>query len=362
MRIQNISLFPKQPNFNSRSRVNQQKTLVCHPKNAMENLHLLGSQYPINYSTNQGEINKTNKTYDSFTGLRDKKYLLAVLEKRIASCKKNNKSLSIAMFDMDNFKSVNELLGYETGDKFIKTIGQNISNEAHRNSIHSYRFGGDEFVLVFNGQTPEEQKKIADIITEKINKDEYIKSQEQKYHSNALDKLLEYGTSSKKINDLMALKSKKAILSDIKENLATEEAKNDSYLVQTIDTVNADIKSIYTDLIKESEAEEKDEKTKSWLSDIGNRIDSPYPPSAQEEKELDEYLLSIYDKSPQIYQIKKWISDFQLNNGFSVSGGVVTFTPATLQDKTPLDLINDAGEVLKKGKNTKKGVNYTQIA
>ena len=46
-------------------------------------------------------------------------YLLKVLEKRIEEGKSSGKALSIAMFDMDNFKSVNELLGYETGDMFI---------------------------------------------------------------------------------------------------------------------------------------------------------------------------------------------------------------------------------------------------
>ena len=49
-----------------------------------------------------------------------------------------------------------------------------------------------------------------------------------------------------------------------------------------------------------------------------------------------------------------------MNNGFRISGGVMTYTPESLQGKTPIDIINITGELLKKGKNTKKGINYIQ--
>ena len=78
--------------------------------------------YVYVYEDPTADISIEDRTYDSFTGLKDKNYLLTVLDKKIEESQKTGKSLSIAMFDMDNFKSVNELLGYETGDDFIKAI------------------------------------------------------------------------------------------------------------------------------------------------------------------------------------------------------------------------------------------------
>ena len=362
MRIQSINTYQIQPNFNSRNRVDQKNTIRYYCPNNISTIKKFGVESSIGKDLvlHTNTIKRSDRTYDSFTGLRDKSYLIKVLDRKIAESQRNNKNISIAMFDMDNFKSINELLGYEIGDNFIKTIGKNISEEAKNNSLYPYRFGGDEFVLVFNDEPVQKQKEIADKITERINSNEYIKSKEQDYYKNALNKLYEYSKSSNKVQELISLKSKRNILQDIHFNLATDEAKNDPYLMKTIDDVNENIGTLYKDLIYECIDNEQDEKTKKHLLLFADIVESRKGISPKIEKRTEEYLLSVYDKSAQIYQTKKWLSDFNINNGFSVSGSVVTFTPNMIKGKTPLDLIDMAGEFLKKGKNTKKGTNYIQ--
>ena len=73
---------------------------------------------------------------------------------------------------------------------------------------------------------------------------------------------------------------------------------------------------------------------------------------------LDEYLLAVYDRTFEIYQIKKWLNDFDKNSGFGITGGIVRFNKNALENKTALDVINEAGEVLKNGKNVQKGKCY----
>lgn len=363
MQIQNINTNLDQPNFNSRYRVDQKKNLIYIPPRTFVNTRVVDTDAIFGKDLLVSGLKSTDRTYDSFTGMRDKNYLIAALNKKMQESKIFNKSLSVAMFDMDNFKSVNELLGYETGDKFIKAISRSVSEEAKKEALYPYRFGGDEFVIVFNNESQERQKQIADRITEKINDNEYIKSEEPEYHCNAVALLQEYNSSNKKIQDLLFLKSQRDILSDVHCNLTTKEAKNDPYLMKKIDDVNDGIRYLYKDLITECIENEEDENIKDDLSSFLNLLENNNSIPLNKEKKTDEYLLAVYDKSAQIYQTKKWLSDFHRNKGFSMSGGIVTFSPEALKDKTPMDIIDTVGEVLKKSKNCRKGTNlYVQTA
>ncbi len=47
---------------------------------------------------------------------------------------------------------------------------------------------------------------------------------------------------------------------------------------------------------------------------------------------LDEYFSARYDKSTEIYQIKKWQKDFNNANGFSITCGIVNFEPEVIKN------------------------------
>lgn len=303
-------------------------------------------------------VSASKKTYDSFTGMRDKNYLMEVIKATMNDQTHQNSALSIAMFDMDNFKSVNELLGYKTGDSFIKAISQKITRAARENSIGAYRFGGEEFVLVFNNQPKAKQEKIVNGIVQSINDDEYIKSKGSEYKKNADAKLKEYYLLHSKIDPIIPLMTKRSMFKDLRDNFETPEAKNDPYLLKSISDADTELRDLYLSLIDERLSEEEDNATKDLLLRVKKSFGDNGKISKSEEKELNEYLFSVYDKTFEIHQIKKWISDFDQNGGFSVTGGVVHYTPESMKDKSPIDIINEAGEVLKQGKNTKKGCVY----
>lgn len=304
--------------------------------------------------------NVQRRTYDSFTGMRDKNYLLAIVGNAMKNSATSNKNLSLAMFDMDNFKSVNELLGYKTGDDFIKEISQKISKTAKENSIYAYRFGGEEFVVVFANQSKSKQNEIVEKIVQEINQDEYINSKKAEYKENAQKRLDEYYKMHNKIAPLIPLKTKKSLLEDLKENFTTQEAKDDEYLARSIEANDSEIKTLYTTLIDErlGNSGETDLTTQEFLKRVKTEFDEKGEISEEDEEELSEYLVSAYDKTFEIHQIKKWLKDFNENDGFSMTGGLVNFSPESMKDKTPLDLINDAGEAMKKGKSLCRGQIY----
>ncbi len=57
--------------------------------------------------------------------------------------------LSVAIMDIDNFKSINDVYGHESGDKAITAIADDIRGRNNDNDIFVSRYGGEEFAFIF---------------------------------------------------------------------------------------------------------------------------------------------------------------------------------------------------------------------
>ncbi|MGA9623688.1 MAG: GGDEF domain-containing protein, partial [Bryobacteraceae bacterium] len=60
----------------------------------------------------------------------------------------------VAVCDMDNFKDVNDRYGHLAGDEILRSIG-NLLRSSIRQEDEAFRWGGDEFVILFHNQRPE---------------------------------------------------------------------------------------------------------------------------------------------------------------------------------------------------------------
>ena len=291
----------------------------------------------IDTRVNYGHVDKYSPlapTYDTFTGLRDKTTLLADIGRRMYK----RDEISIGMFDMDNFKSINELLGYKVGDEFIKAISDDISTVARKHGVDAYRFGGDEFVvLLFSGSTLEEKMEVIDDIVETTSKNSIIQSRRDDYMNNANIKLEAYEKSNSKIKELLNLIAQRDMLYELFEKGTI--AKEDPYLQTKLLEVDSALQDLYSALIRECLENEKDEKVKGKLK-------------ASTEPVASEYLIDKYDRSHELYRVRKWIRDFN-KNGFNITGGVAIFKPSAYKGKQPIDLINTVGEYLKNSKENK---------
>lgn len=100
---------------------------------------------------------------DSLTDSWNRKYFYhkihAVIEEKI----KSNKVYCIALFDIDNFKQVNDTYGHTKGDEVIKSVA-NILQQSVRADDDVVRLGGDEFAIIF----PETEMRMAQVIAERI--------------------------------------------------------------------------------------------------------------------------------------------------------------------------------------------------
>jgi diguanylate cyclase (GGDEF)-like protein len=69
----------------------------------------------------------------------------------------------VAVCDMDNFKDVNDRFGHLVGDEILRNIG-NLLQASIRHEDEAFRWGGDEFVILFLNQIPEiAAKRMSDL-------------------------------------------------------------------------------------------------------------------------------------------------------------------------------------------------------
>ena len=85
--------------------------------------------------------------YDSLTGLPNRALLRDRLGQAMSDARRRDAKLAVMYLDLDRFKTVNDSLGHETGDKLLKSVATRL-RECMRDSDSISRQGGDEFLLV----------------------------------------------------------------------------------------------------------------------------------------------------------------------------------------------------------------------
>ncbi|OGP75816.1 MAG: hypothetical protein A2V86_08360 [Deltaproteobacteria bacterium RBG_16_49_23] len=105
---------------------------------------------------------------DDLTGLYNHRQFFKTLESELVRMKRQKTSLSLLMFDLDNFKRFNDLYGHLEGDKVLKKIGEVVRHSIRNNVDSGYRYGGDEFAALLIGATYEHALSIADRIRSTI--------------------------------------------------------------------------------------------------------------------------------------------------------------------------------------------------
>lgn len=83
---------------------------------------------------------------DALTGLFNKRYFEKMMEIR----DENKKPYALFYMDLDLFKPVNDTYGHEMGDKVLKEVAKRLL-KCIRSNDYAFRIGGDEFMLILNG-------------------------------------------------------------------------------------------------------------------------------------------------------------------------------------------------------------------
>jgi diguanylate cyclase (GGDEF)-like protein len=85
--------------------------------------------------------------HDSLTGLHNRQFFQEAIEREILRSQRHQHTLSLVMFDIDQFKTINDTYGHHCGDIVIKTIGQMILHGTRRSDT-VVRYGGEEFAIL----------------------------------------------------------------------------------------------------------------------------------------------------------------------------------------------------------------------
>lgn len=104
---------------------------------------------------------------DGLTGLFVNKYFKERLLFEVKRSRKTNDLFSLAIMDIDNFKSYNDKYGHMAGDIVIKHIAKILKETVEGTDIVS-RYGGEEFAILFPGRKKEETIKILEAIRKKL--------------------------------------------------------------------------------------------------------------------------------------------------------------------------------------------------
>jgi diguanylate cyclase (GGDEF)-like protein len=98
---------------------------------------------------------------DALTGLYNRRMLDQLLPQLMTHCIAEHKPLTLLMFDMDRFKTLNDTLGHVAGDEILKSLGQIIQSTI-REGDFGFRYGGDEFASVLPGCEAAAAKRVTD--------------------------------------------------------------------------------------------------------------------------------------------------------------------------------------------------------
>ncbi|MDR3438701.1 EAL domain-containing protein [Telmatospirillum sp.] len=107
--------------------------------------------------------------YDQLTRLPNRRLLMDRLTQALAAATRTGRNGALLFVDLDNFKTLNETQGHETGDLLLREVSQRLMTIC-RDVDTVARIGGDEFVVVLTdlSENPEETAARAEMVGEKI--------------------------------------------------------------------------------------------------------------------------------------------------------------------------------------------------
>jgi diguanylate cyclase (GGDEF)-like protein len=104
---------------------------------------------------------------DPLTNISNRRSILTSIENAISNFDEYGTKFCLIMFNLDNFKNINDTYGHLFGDKILKKITSTISNEIRKYDTLG-RYGGDEFLLLLPSTKISSGVEVAERIRKKI--------------------------------------------------------------------------------------------------------------------------------------------------------------------------------------------------
>ncbi|PWK54209.1 GGDEF domain-containing protein [Pleionea mediterranea] len=99
--------------------------------------------------------------FDSLTGIHNRRHFAKKCKMSLIHCKASGQAVSIILFDLDKFKSINDSYGHPTGDWVLKNIPKPVLDATRKIDLFG-RMGGEEFAILLPGCELEQAREIAE--------------------------------------------------------------------------------------------------------------------------------------------------------------------------------------------------------
>lgn len=106
---------------------------------------------------------------DALTGIPNRRTFESTLVREMSRAARNGEQVTLAMFDIDHFKSLNDTYGHQTGDEVLKKVAAALSVTC-RDFDTSARYGGEEFAVILPSCSSKESLLVAERLREAISK------------------------------------------------------------------------------------------------------------------------------------------------------------------------------------------------
>ncbi len=97
-------------------------------------------------------VHRTAAMTDHLTGLFNRRGFLDAADKLVASQRRSGQPVTVMMFDLDHFKSINDRFGHEVGDEALQAFAATASSNMRIHDVIG-RLGGEEFAAILPGGT-----------------------------------------------------------------------------------------------------------------------------------------------------------------------------------------------------------------
>jgi diguanylate cyclase (GGDEF)-like protein len=105
--------------------------------------------------------------YDGLTQIHNRRYFEEFTEREMARAHRHGRALSLLLFDVDHFKSINDGHGHLTGDYVLRELASVVKKRIRREELFA-RYAGDEFVVVLPESRSEEAVKFAEHLCARV--------------------------------------------------------------------------------------------------------------------------------------------------------------------------------------------------
>jgi diguanylate cyclase (GGDEF)-like protein len=146
----------------------------------------------------QQQLRQLSET-DALTGLYNRRKLIETLDQRLTVFEREKSQTSVLVFDLDNFKRLNDEMGHHAGDTALIEIARLCRQHLRQDDMIA-RFGGDEFVVVMPGTRQTDALEIAERLRERV---PAILRESLRYESTISGGVAEFGLPDRSSSDIL---------------------------------------------------------------------------------------------------------------------------------------------------------------